>query len=59
MHDEDRGATTGVHAVDGTVGERLRAAREAAGLTVEQVSATTRIRPPVLRDLEADRLVVA
>lgn len=38
------------------VGERLRAARLDAGLTLEQVSATTRIRVPVLRDLEADRL---
>lgn len=59
MQSEDRGATAGVDAADGTVGERLRAAREAAGLTVEQVSATTRIRPPVLRDLEADRLGTA
>lgn len=56
MQDEDRGRTGGVDAADGTVGERLRAVRQAAGLSVEQVCATTRIRPPVLRDLEADRL---
>lgn len=49
--------TTGTPpAGDGTVGRALRAAREAAGLTVEQVSATTRIRATVVRDLEADRL---
>jgi cytoskeleton protein RodZ len=41
---------------DETVGAALRAAREAAGLTVEQVSATTRIRAALVRDLEADRL---
>ena len=39
-----------------SVGAALRAAREAAGLSVEDVSATTRIRPQVVRDLEADRL---
>lgn len=38
------------------IGERLRAAREAAGLSLEQVSARTRIRVPVLHDLESDRL---
>ena len=38
------------------VGGRLRAGREAAGLSLEQVSARTRIRVPVLRDLEDDRL---
>lgn len=38
------------------VGEQLRTAREDAGLSVEQVSARTRIRVPVLHDLEADRL---
>jgi hypothetical protein len=38
-----------------TLGEALRAAREAAGLTVEQVSADTRIRGTLIRDLEADR----
>lgn len=47
----------GPPAKDGTtVGAALRAAREAAGLSVEQVSATTRIRAAVVRDLEADRL---
>ena len=56
MHDEDRSRAAGVDATDGTVGVRLRAAREAAGLTVEQVCATTRIRPQVLRDLERDEL---
>jgi len=38
------------------VGERLREARAAAGMTLEQVSASTRIRVPLLLDLEADRL---
>ena len=38
------------------VGDRLRAAREAAALSLDQVSARTRIRVPVLQDLEADRL---
>src|SRR3954468_12570417 len=38
-----------------TLGAALRAAREAAGLTVEQVSADTRIRATLVRDLEADR----
>ena len=56
MPDEDRGRSGGVDFADGAVGARLRAAREAAGLTVEQVSATTRIRPQVLRELEADHL---
>ena len=37
------------------VGERLRAARLEAGMTLDQVSATTRIRVPVLRELEAVR----
>ena len=36
-------------------GAALRAAREAAGLSVEQVSETTRIRSALVRDLEADR----
>ena len=39
-----------------SVGERLREARANAGMTLEQVSAGTRIRVPLLRDLEADRL---
>lgn len=39
-----------------SVGDRLLAARHDAGLSLEQVSASTRIRVPVLRDLEADRL---
>lgn len=38
------------------VGERLRAARVGAGMTLEQVSAATRIRVPVLRALEDDQL---
>ena len=38
-----------------TLGEALRAAREAAGLEIEDVSAGTRIRGTVLRDLESDR----
>ena len=59
MQDEDRGTSGGVDFADDTVGARLRAAREAAGLSVEQVCATTRIRPQVLRDLEADRLGTA
>jgi hypothetical protein len=38
-----------------TLGAALRAAREAAGLTVEEISAETRIRGTLIRDLEADR----
>ncbi|MDT7571502.1 MAG: cytoskeleton protein RodZ [Actinomycetota bacterium] len=37
-----------------TLGAALRAAREAAGLTVEDVSADTRIRGTLIRDLESD-----
>ncbi len=42
-------------AVEASLGATLRAAREAAGRTVEQVSEWTRIRPTLIRDLEADR----
>jgi len=38
-----------------SLGTALRSAREAAGATVEQVSADTRIRVTLIRDLEADR----
>ncbi len=38
-----------------TLGSALREAREAAGRTVEQVSADTRIRATLVRDLEADQ----
>ena len=38
-----------------SVGAELRLAREASGLTVEQVSASTKIRATLVRDLEADR----
>lgn len=38
-----------------SVGAELRLAREACGLTVEQVSASTKIRATLVRDLEADR----
>lgn len=38
-----------------SLGAALRAAREQAGLTVEQISADTRIRGTLIRDLEADR----
>lgn len=38
-----------------TLGAALRAAREAAGLTVEEVSADTRIRGTLIRDLESDQ----
>ncbi len=37
-----------------TLGAALRAAREEAGLSVEQVSAATRIRATLVRDLEAN-----
>lgn len=37
-----------------TLGAALRAAREAAGKSIEDVSATTRIRTTLIRDLEAD-----
>ena len=42
-------------APDTSVGAGLTRAREAAGLTVDQVSAQTRIRATLVRDLEADR----
>jgi cytoskeleton protein RodZ len=38
-----------------TLGAALRAAREASGQSVEQVSAATRIRATLVRDLEDDR----
>jgi hypothetical protein len=38
-----------------TLGAALRAAREAAGLSVEEISADTRIRGTLIRDLEADK----
>lgn len=38
-----------------SLGADLRAAREAAGMSVEQVSERTRIRATLIRDLEADR----
>jgi cytoskeletal protein RodZ len=38
-----------------TLGASLKAAREAAGMTVEEISADTRIRGTLIRDLEADR----
>jgi hypothetical protein len=38
-----------------TLGAALRTAREAAGLSVEDISADTRIRGTLIRDLEADR----
>lgn len=41
--------------VEVSLGASLRAAREASGRTVEQVSEWTRIRPTLIRDLEADR----
>jgi cytoskeleton protein RodZ len=40
---------------DPTLGAALRAAREESGQSVEQVSAATRIRATLVRDLEADR----
>ena len=39
-----------------TLGSALREAREAAGMTVEQVAADTRIRATLIRDLESDKL---
>jgi cytoskeleton protein RodZ len=39
-----------------SVGLLLRQARESAGLSVEEVAALTRIRPQVIRDLEAGNL---
>ena len=55
MLDGDRRDGQDVDTIE-PVGERLRAARAEAGMTLEQVSAATRIRVPVLRDLEDDRL---
>lgn len=53
----DGSVTTGPapDAVPPGPGQALRAAREAAGLSVEQVSESTRIRAALVRDLEADR----
>jgi cytoskeletal protein RodZ len=53
---EDVPATRAPEAPEASVGELLRQARTAAGMTLDQVSAGTRIRVPLLRDLEADRL---
>lgn len=39
-----------------TLGAALRQAREGTGLTIEDVSASTRIRATVIRDLEADHV---
>ena len=39
-----------------SLGAALRAAREAGGLSLEEVSARTRVRVQLLRDLESDRL---
>jgi transcriptional regulator with XRE-family HTH domain len=39
----------------GSLGTALRTARESAGLSVEQISADTRIRATLIRDLESDR----
>ena len=49
-------ATSSAEGDGPAVGELLRAARRAAGMTLEQVSAVTRIRVPVLRRLEDDDL---
>lgn len=38
-----------------SLGAALRAAREAAGLTVDEISAETRIRATLVRDIEDDR----
>jgi len=40
-----------------SVGLLLRQARESAGLSVEEVAALTRIRPQVIKDLEAGNLI--
>ena len=59
MHDAEAVDVADVSVEQGpepSVGERLREARTNAGMTLEQVSAGTRIRVPLLRDLEADRL---
>lgn len=50
-----RGAAAPVEPPGPTVGQLLRDARSAAGLTVPQISAMTRIRMQVVEDLEADR----
>lgn len=51
----DTAAATATDTVTATVGSRLRAAREQAGLSVAQASAATRVQVAVVRDLEADR----
>jgi len=38
-----------------TVGAYLREARESAGYSIEEISSLTRIRPTVIKDLEAER----
>lgn len=46
--------STGENGPAPTLGAALRAARESVGATVEQVSAETRLRATVIRDLEND-----
>ena len=40
-----------------SVGTYLREAREAAGYSVEEISSLTRIRPAVIKDLEAENFI--
>jgi len=49
-----RAAAASAPQVPQSIGEALRRAREAAGLTLDDVSERTKIRPGILREVEAD-----
>ncbi len=47
-------AAAAAPALPATIGAELRAAREAAGLTLQDVATRTKVRPGILTDIEAD-----
>ncbi len=49
-----KGGARPEHAQPQTIGDELRMAREAAGLTLAEVAERTKIRPGILGDIEAD-----
>lgn len=51
---QDSGESTGGVEPARTIGEALRRAREAAGLTLAQVAERTKVRPGILTEIEAD-----
>lgn len=54
---QQAGVAGGPHGAEASpeIGARLRAAREARGLSVEDVSASTRVRATLIRQIEADQ----